>query len=66
MHCPLCQHQANTVMRTTSRGNQIRRTRQCDRCGNRWVTVEIDEAQALMAERIRAKAGELMAAIGAV
>jgi transcriptional repressor NrdR len=43
MNCPTCHHTEHHVMRSKARGNVIRRVRQCDRCGHRWATLEIEE-----------------------
>lgn len=65
MTCPLCSHRDSRVIRTTERDNgQIRRTRQCERCGHRWPTVEITEAEAQQVERVRRAVGGLIEAIG--
>lgn len=66
MPCPLCTHPDSRVLRTSERDNgQIRRTRQCVRCGHRWPTVEIAESEAQQIARVRAAAGALLEAIGA-
>lgn len=65
MACPLCTHPDSRVIRSSEReSGQVRRTRQCERCGNRWATVEIPEAEAQHVAKVRAAAGALIAAIG--
>lgn len=66
MPCPLCNHPDSRVLRTTERNGQIRRTRQCERCGHRWPTVEITEAEALQVERVKRAVGGLIEAVGGV
>lgn len=66
MKCPACGGEESAVIRTTSSGAEVRRTRRCQECGKRWVTVEapveIHEAAVEVAERFRA----LEEAVGAI
>jgi len=65
VNCPLCAHQDNHVSRSTTRADgAVRRTRQCDRCGHRWATLEVTEAEAQRADRVRKAAAQLLAEIG--
>lgn len=40
MHCPVCQHPENLVLRTETRETVIRRRRECCQCRHRWTTFE--------------------------
>lgn len=65
MPCPLCAHSDSRVIRSTERDNgQVRRTRQCCRCGHRWATVEITEEEAMQVDRLKRAAGALIDAMG--
>lgn len=48
-------------MRSQTRPGAIRRIRQCDRCGQRWPTLEVDERQ-LAEDRATLAAAREMAA----
>lgn len=41
MSCNLCGHQRSRVLRTVYDAGDIRRVRQCDGCGHKWVTLEV-------------------------
>lgn len=64
MTCPLCNHSETRVVRTSERAQRIRRTRQCQQCGNRWATLEITEEEANRVEHVKRVAGELLQALG--
>ncbi len=42
MHCPVCSHEATSVVdtRLSSEGSAIRRRRECEKCGYRFSTFE--------------------------
>ena len=42
MHCPFCNHEDTKVVdsRLASEGMQVRRRRECDKCGERFTTFE--------------------------
>lgn len=63
MTCPLCGHNCSGVLRSRSTPTGVVRTRQCDRCGHRWRTVEIPQAQADQVQKARRLAAELIATI---
>lgn len=50
-------------MRSRQTPEGIVRTRQCDRCGNRWRTIEIPQAQAEQVQKARRLAAELITTI---
>lgn len=58
MKCPACGGAESAVIRTVSAAEGVRRTRQCDSCGKRWVTIEAPrehfEAATEVVERFRA------------
>lgn len=41
MKCPTCGGEDSHIIKTTAQDDLIRRSRQCDKCGYRWSTVEI-------------------------
>jgi transcriptional repressor NrdR len=43
MHCPFCHHEDTRVIdsRVTEEGLQVRRRRECEKCGERFNTLEI-------------------------
>ena len=45
MHCPFCNHEETRVMdsRLVADGGQVRRRRECARCGERYTTFETAE-----------------------
>lgn len=45
MHCPFCNHQDTKVIdsRLASEGTQVRRRRECEKCGERFTTFESAE-----------------------
>jgi len=45
MICPKCKHQDTSVVdsRETEEGKEIRRRRECDKCGYRFTTYEVPE-----------------------
>jgi transcriptional regulator NrdR family protein len=56
--CPTCGHGEHRILRTKERGSAIRRNRQCDRCGHKWATLEVNENE-IAADReklVRARA----------
>lgn len=55
MICPTCHSPEHRVARTAG----DRRQRQCERCGERWWTVEMPEAEAVRLRRIE-KVAELL------
>lgn len=63
MHCPLCQHSASTVLRTTHKADSVLRVRCCSRCGNRWTT---EEVEAGTVQRARMVQEQVKAVVGVV
>ncbi|MGH8311971.1 MAG: transcriptional regulator NrdR, partial [Gammaproteobacteria bacterium] len=45
MHCPFCNHEDTRVIdsRLASEGTQVRRRRECEKCGERFTTFESAE-----------------------
>ena len=45
MHCPFCSFEESKVIdsRLVTEGSEIRRRRECLRCGERWTTFEVGE-----------------------
>ena len=45
MHCPFCSFEESKVIdsRLVTEGSEIRRRRECLRCGERWTTYEVGE-----------------------
>ena len=58
MKCPACASPDSTVIRSKVTPGGVRRTRKCDTCAKRWVTIEAPrehfEAAAEVVERFRA------------
>lgn len=58
MKCPACASADSTVIRSKVAAEGVRRTRQCDTCGKRWVTIEapreVFDAAAQIRDRYRA------------
>lgn len=44
MKCPACASTESTVIRSKVTPGGVRRTRQCDECAKRWVTIEAPRA----------------------
>lgn len=64
MCCELCNNSDSRVLRTTEKDNgDVRRTRQCTRCGHRWATVEMAESEVLRMHKVRQAADALVDAI---
>jgi transcriptional regulator NrdR family protein len=59
MKCPNCRHTEHRVMRSEPRPGAIRRIRQCDQCGHRWPTLELEEQAIADDRRTLAEAREL-------
>ena len=45
MHCPYCSFEESKVIdsRLVTEGSEIRRRRECLKCGERWTTFEVGE-----------------------
>ena len=45
MHCPFCTFEESKVIdsRLVTEGSEIRRRRECLKCGERWTTFEVGE-----------------------
>ena len=45
MHCPFCSFEESKVIdsRLVTEGSEIRRRRECLKCGERWTTFEVGE-----------------------
>ena len=45
MHCPFCSFEESKVIdsRLVTKGSEIRRRRECLKCGERWTTFEVGE-----------------------
>ena len=43
MHCPFCSFEESKVLdsRLVTEGSEIRRRRECLKCGERWTTFEV-------------------------
>lgn len=63
MNCRVCKHTSSHVMRSKPRPDAIRRIRQCDRCGYRWPTLELDEQQVAEDRELLARARKLAASL---
>lgn len=66
MKCPACGAPDNTVIRSKATVESVRRTRQCDTCGKRWVTIEAPEELHDAAREIRERFLALGRACGVV
>ena len=64
MKCLTCGSLCNRVLRTTAADQDIRRLRQCDECGKRWVTIESPREVHDSAAEIRQLFAAMMKAAG--
>lgn len=45
MNCPACHSWSTRVLRTVAKGPQVRRSRECSACGERWTTTELHDQE---------------------
>jgi transcriptional regulator NrdR family protein len=64
MNCPTCAHPDHRVLRTDAKDGRVRRARECLRCGHRWHTVEMPEADAKRADEVREVLRHAIRAVG--
>lgn len=43
MNCRACDGSSIKVLRTTTVGGEVRRSRECTHCGERWTTTELHD-----------------------